>query len=153
MHHHHALSPSPSSCDTKEDDEPRIIYSTNDEGMPVRVMPDGGYMDLEDKEYGVALKWLEMHAMAVKWEANHEPPWKKRLLQHFKTRDAEKAEERKKQKEEEKTKENEDAKRYKQKIEAANASMPRPTMKRPASSMHQASYPAMPCKKHGTRYT
>ena len=68
----------------------------------------------------------------------------KKLLQHFKTRDDEKAEERKKQKEEEKTKEHEDAKRYKQKIEAANASMPRPTLKRPASSMHQASYPTIP---------
>ena len=72
------------------------------------------------------------------------------LLQHIKTRDAEQAEERKKNKEEEKTKTKEDEERYKQNIEAANASMPRPTLKRLASSMPQASYPAMPCKEHGT---
>ena len=59
----------------------------------------------------------------------------KGLLQHIKTRDAEQAEERKKKKEEEKTKTKEDEERYKQNIEAANASMPRPTLKRLASSI------------------
>ena len=115
MHHHHASSPSPSSYDTKADDEPPIIYST-DAGMPVRVMPDGGYEDLEDeKEYDVALKWLELHAtvavprfLAKKKKFNASEPQltelERGLLQHIKTRDAEQAEERKKNKEEEKTK-------------------------------------------------
>ena len=143
MHHHHASSPSPSSYDTKADDEPPIIYST-DAGMPVRVMPDDQLFMYSTDE---GLTWLPV---PEKKKFNASEPQltelEKGLLQHIKTRDAEQAEERKKNKEEEKTKTKEDEERYKQNIEAANASMPRPTLKRLASSMPQASYPAMPCK-------
>ena len=122
--------------------------------MPVRVMPDGGYEDLVDEnQYDVALTWLELDApepVPEKKKFNASEPQltelERGLLQHIKTRDAEQAEERKKNKEEEKTKTKEDEERYKQNIEAANASMPRPTLKRLASSMPQASYPAMLCK-------
>ena len=73
--------------------------------------------------------------------------FEQRMATTLQTRDADKAEERKDNNKEEKNKKKEDEERYKQTLKLLR------TLKmkiEAASSMHQASYPAMPCKEHGT---
>ena len=69
--------------------------------------------------------------------------FEQRMATALQTRDADKAEERRKNKKEEKNKKKEIEERYKQTLKLLR------TLKmkiEAASSMHQASYPAMPCK-------
>ena len=74
--------------------------------------------------------------------------FEQKMAAAFKTRDADKAEERRKNKKEEKNKKKEIEERYKQTLKLLR------TLKmkiEAASSMHQASYPAMPCKHQHVR--